>query len=508
VLVLDADHVPAQDMLKRTVGHFLADPKLALVQTPHFFLNPDPIERNLGTFATTPSENEMFYGRVQRGLDFWNAAFFCGSAALLRREALVKVGGIAGVSVTEDAETALELHSRGYRSLYVDRPMVAGLSPDTLAAFIGQRGRWAQGMLQILLLKNPLWKRGLTLPQRLCYLNSSVFWLFPLSRAVFLLAPLCYLFFGMRIFEGTLQEFVAFTLPHVLIVLFMSNHTFGRFRWPFFSDLYETVQALHLSRALANVLLHPRKVSFKVTPKAETIDHAFVSAAAGPIFALFAFLLAGEAFGLYRMTTSPLETQHLAIVLTWNSINLVLALGAVGAAFERAVVGWRAWVPRRQPVELETPAGHVPAVLTGVTMQSAVVKVAGSGLPYDLDRTALWARVPGRELPARFQAALEEASPSRDGLELRLRFLPAGLSAEADLVRLNYGDSVVWAAFLETRRRRRSVPATLLRLAGMGLRRSLELAGFLIRPEPAPALAIPTFRTPVPAIALAKGSEQ
>jgi hypothetical protein len=150
----------------------------------------------------------------------------------------------------------------------------------------------------------------------------------------------------------------------------------------------------------------------------------------------------------------------------------------------------------------------VPAVLTGVTMQGAVVRVAGTGLPYDLDRTALWARVPGRELPARFQVTLEDASPARDGLELRLRFLPAGLHAEADLVRLNYGDSAVWAAFLETRRRRRSVPATLLRLTAMGMRRSLELAGFLIRPEPAPALAIPTFRTPVPAIALAKGSEQ
>ena len=58
-----------------------------------------------------PSENEMFYGIIQRGLDKWNASFFCGSAAVLRREALETTGGFTGISITEDCETALELHA-------------------------------------------------------------------------------------------------------------------------------------------------------------------------------------------------------------------------------------------------------------------------------------------------------------------------------------------------------------------------------------------------------------
>src|SRR4051794_12031371 len=70
--------------------------------------------------ASMPGENEMFYGVVQKGLDAWNSSFFCGSAAVLRRAHLMSVGGIAGTSITEDAETALELHARGYKSLYVD----------------------------------------------------------------------------------------------------------------------------------------------------------------------------------------------------------------------------------------------------------------------------------------------------------------------------------------------------------------------------------------------------
>ena len=60
IVVFDADHAPFRAFLRETVGHFLKDEKLFLVQTPHVFLNPDPIEKNLRTFDRMPSENEMF----------------------------------------------------------------------------------------------------------------------------------------------------------------------------------------------------------------------------------------------------------------------------------------------------------------------------------------------------------------------------------------------------------------------------------------------------------------
>ena len=147
--MFDADHAPARDFLLETVGYFDEEPRLFLVQTPHFFLNPDPVERNLDTFEKMPSENEMFYGIIQRGLDKWDASFFCGSAAVLRRAALAETNGFSGVSITEDCETALALHARGWKSVYVDKPLIAGLQPATFASFIGQRSRWAQGMMQI-----------------------------------------------------------------------------------------------------------------------------------------------------------------------------------------------------------------------------------------------------------------------------------------------------------------------------------------------------------------------
>lgn len=89
------------------MGWFLKDRKLAMMQTPHHFLSPDPFERNLGRFRKTPKEGTLFYGLVQDGNDMWNATFFCGSCAVIRRGPLDEIGGIAVETVTEDAHTSL-----------------------------------------------------------------------------------------------------------------------------------------------------------------------------------------------------------------------------------------------------------------------------------------------------------------------------------------------------------------------------------------------------------------
>ena len=324
VAVFDADHAPARDFLTETVGYFGENPKLFLVQTPHFFINPDPLERNLKTFDKMPSENEMFYGIIQRGLDKWDASFFCGSAAVLRREALKTTNGFSGVSITEDAETALELHSKGWDSVYVDKPLIAGLQPATFASFIGQRTRWAQGMMQILRFRFPPLKRGLTLPQRLCYMSSTLFWLFPIPRMIFLIAPLFYLFFGAEIFVASGGEFVAYTLMYMIVNLMMQNYLYGRFRWPWISELYELIQSVYLLPALISVLLNPRKPTFKVTAKDETLDRSYISELGGPFFIIFAVLLAGVGMTVWRIVTQPYDADVALVVGGWNILNLLM----------------------------------------------------------------------------------------------------------------------------------------------------------------------------------------
>ena len=336
IVVFDADHAPFRNFLRETVGHFARDPKLFLVQTPHVFLNPDPIEKNLRTFQRMPSENEMFYSVTQCGLDKWDASFFCGSAALLRRSALMTVGGFSGITITEDCETAFEMHARGWHSVFVDKPLIAGLQPETFTSFIGQRSRWCQGMFQILILKNPALKKGLSLTQRISYLSSMTFWFFPIPRLVFMLAPLLHIFFDIKIFVSNIDETIAYTLNYIIVNLMLQNYLYGRVRWPWISELYEYVQGVFLAKAIVTVAMNPRKPTFNVTAKGLTLDNDHLSELAWPFFAIYGLLAAGGLMAAYRYTFEPGVTNLMLVVGLWNTFNMMIAGAALGAVAERA----------------------------------------------------------------------------------------------------------------------------------------------------------------------------
>ncbi|WP_082666407.1 UDP-forming cellulose synthase catalytic subunit [Aureimonas sp. AU4] len=378
IVVFDADHAPAREFLRQTVGYMVRDPKVFLVQTPHFFSNPDPIEKNLSTFERMPSENEMFYGTIQKGLDKWNAAFFCGSAAVLRRAALMQVGGFSGITITEDCETALDLHSKGWKSVYVDRPMVTGLQPETLASFIGQRSRWCRGMLQILLMKNAGLMPGLSWPQRICYLSSGLIWFFPIMRMVFLAAPLLFIFCDLKIYDVSTQEFVAYTLTYLAVSSLIRNYLYGSVRWPWMSELYEYVQSVYLFRAIISVLVNPRRPTFNVTAKGDTLAEDRLSEIAWPYFAIFAVLLGAAGYSVYRYQTEPEIGGILLVVAGWNLLNLVIAAAALGVVTEKRERRATPRILTKRAAELVLDGMSVPVVVTDISTGGAKVEPLGS----------------------------------------------------------------------------------------------------------------------------------
>jgi Glycosyltransferases, probably involved in cell wall biogenesis len=92
ILILDTDQIPDPEILNRTIGYF-NDPEVALVQTPQYFYNIPPGDP-FGVDAP------LFYGPIMQGKDGWNAAFFCGSNGILRREALMQAGLVRYVEAT------------------------------------------------------------------------------------------------------------------------------------------------------------------------------------------------------------------------------------------------------------------------------------------------------------------------------------------------------------------------------------------------------------------------
>ena len=465
VVVFDADHAPARNFLTETVGYFDRDPKLFLVQTPHFFINPDPLERNLKTFKAMPSENEMFYGIIQRGLDKWNASFFCGSAAVLRRTALQTTNGFSGRSITEDAETAITLHATGWNSIYVDKPLIAGLQPATFASFIGQRSRWAQGMMQILIYHRPMLKSGLSLPQRLCYSSSALFWLFPFMRLTFLVAPLFYLFFGLEIFTASGAEFIAYVFSYMAVNLMMQNYLYGRYRWPWISELYEFIQSVYLLPAVVSVLLNPGKPTFKVTAKSEELGTRRISELGLPFFIIFAVLALGVVATYWRTIAQPYNADTTLVVGLWNILNLLMAGCALGVVSERPEGRGARRFPVKRRGEISIDGRTAPIVTENVSVDGVAVRVLSKGfdtLPLNSKGEIAFQTsiaMPSGALPVRI---VRQASDEK-GLVLGCRYEPSEPLHSRIIADLCFSDAGIWSDFQKARRQNMGVVYGTLR---------------------------------------------
>ena len=452
ILILDADHVPTVDFLEKTVGFFVEDERLFLVQTPHFFVNPDPVEKNLDLFKKMPSENNMFYGAIQPGLDFWGGSYFCGSAAILRRKALLESDGFSGQSITEDAETALTLHNRGWRSRYLKYPLISGLQPETFSSFMIQRMRWAQGMVQIFLLKNPLRQKGLTLPQKLCYLSNISYWFFPFARIVFAFAPAAYLVFGLHIYDASLRELLIYTFPYLAALLMASNYMYRKVRWNFISNVYETMQSMYSFGAVLAVLRNPRSPSFGVTPKSETLEEDFISPLVQPFYWMVAITTVIFIIGVWRFYALPEERALVAVTLFWTGYNFMLYAASLGALMERRQRRLNPRMPAGFDATLVLDGGReIPVRVDDISIGGAnllltpeLYRQMGRG-----DVVTLVGSNPVTEEP--FILPLQIMSGWRKGemQSIGIRFLRENLTQYRDIVLLAHGDSRRWQAWNE-----------------------------------------------------------
>lgn len=336
IAFFDADHIPVRTFLRETVGFFLEDPKVALVQTPHYFYNADQFERNLYLEGVVPSEQKLFYHAIQPGNDFWNAAFFCGSCAVIRRSAMVGVGGMAEETLTEDAHTALKMHAAGWRSVYLDVPLAAGIATERLSFYISQRIRWARGMAQVFRLDNPLLKKGLALPQRLNYFAASWHFLFGLPRLVFLIAPCLYLVFGLHPVFADVREVALFALPHLVLAWIGTAAMNGSYRHSFWAEVFETVMAPYAALVTTFALFFPRTGVFKVTTKGATNEETWFDwRHAAPTLGFLVFCMAGVVGMLIRLETAPLDRATIIVAGCWNLYNVAILSAAAVTAFER-----------------------------------------------------------------------------------------------------------------------------------------------------------------------------
>ncbi|MFZ5806763.1 MAG: UDP-forming cellulose synthase catalytic subunit [Verrucomicrobiota bacterium] len=469
ILVLDVDHVPSGDILKKTVGYFQRDPKLFLVQTPHFFINPDPIERNLKTYEYMPRETDMFHLYVQRGLDFWNASFFCGSAAVLRRVCLEENGGFSMETVTEDAETSLALHARGYKSVYLPIPLVAGLAPETFKDFIRQRTRWAQGMIQLLLLKKPWATRGLSFMQRFCYTGLGCFWFFSYARIIFLLAPIAYLLFGIKIYHTDAWGFVVYVVPYLAAMISLSNCLFGHVRWFFISELYEILQSFYCVRAIARAIWNPRSSHFHVTAKGVELKKDSISALSIPFYIIFALTWMSLFFGVARLWCEPAAAGGVLGAMFWGLLNAIWMTSAIGALFERKQIRKTPRISKLCGAELTADARVWKGFSWDISVGGASLVFPGvhhARLP--LGSQAVLRLREGRE-HLEIDVRIRRFEKKSDNVIVGVEFIPQTQEARSEKVRFILGHSERWKDMQDRSHRVRSAFSSMRLLVRLGL---------------------------------------
>ncbi len=361
IAIFDCDHIPVRSFLQTTMGWFIKDKKLALIQTPHHFYSPDPFERNLSNFKKTPNENSLFYGVIQDGNDLWNAAFFCGSCAILKRKPLIEIGGVAIETVTEDAHTALKLHRKGYTSAYINIIQAAGQATETLSAHIGQRIRWSRGMAQIFRIDNPLTGIGLKFSQRLCYANAMLHFFGGIPRLIFLIAPLAYLIIHAYIIHAPTNEILLYALPSIIHSNLANSYMQGKHRFSFWAEIYEAVLAWYIAIPTTVALFKPNVGSFNVTSKGGIIKEEFFDLRVSkPYLILIFFNIVGICFGIYRYIYGPeYEVSTVIINIVWATYNLLVLGGAISVAQETKQLRLNHRIDVKTDIVIRNSSGHL-----------------------------------------------------------------------------------------------------------------------------------------------------
>ena len=323
IALFDADHAPQKNFLTQTLGYF-EDPKVAFVQTPHDFFNLDSYQHRLQEKKKELwTEQALFFRVIQRGKDYWNAAFFCGSCAVIRRSSLDKIGGFATETITEDLHTSIKLHKAGFRSVYHAESLAFGIAPANVAPFLKQRVRWGQGAMQVFKREKLLFGTQLTIAQKLNYLASMMTYFDGWQKGIFYISPAVVLIAGIMPIKVEAVDFLIHFVPYYLLS-FIAFEEVGR---GYGGTLY--IEQYNFARfaafAWATLGLFFGKIRFNVTSKVRDkspdTNRLFL-----PQLSILLLNTGAVPFGLIMFKeTHYLPTDAVYFNILWALVNCALA---------------------------------------------------------------------------------------------------------------------------------------------------------------------------------------
>lgn len=344
------------------------------------------IEKIIGpvTIGQDPFVNDpkMFYDVIQRRRNWCNASFCCGAGSIHRREAVMEAALKAYASsidkevqvnsqkiikltgeetldpiaedglkhqvlqdneftpyrfhVSEDIYTSIVLHAdkeRHWKSVLHPEVESKMLSPQDLLTWTIQRFKYAGGTLDIAKNDNPVFREGMSTPQRMMYATTIWSYLGGIWNLIFLCAPLIYLFFAIAPVTAYSFDFYAHILPFLIVNEFafmigcwgLAGYTSKASYLSFFSSNL---------RALWTVM-KGEKISFPVTPK-DRQEGNFLYLII-PQLTVIALTTIGISFAWWQVFSGTTGYSIDGVLLNtfWGLNNIIALSGIVFAALWR-----------------------------------------------------------------------------------------------------------------------------------------------------------------------------
>ena len=335
ILVLDADFAPRPDFLKRTVG-LLSNPDVAVVQTPQFYYNPDPIQHNLLAAQSWVDDQRFFFDVFQPAKDAWGCAFCVGTSFVVRRDRLTEIGGFPSQAISEDINLTYTMLANGYQTWWLNEKLSIGLSAEGIPEYITQRARWCLGTIQVALLRDgPLFGSGFTFTQRWHYLHGVLNWLCKPFLVLLLIAPPIYWFAGMPAFETNYLSFLRYGVPALLgQIIYMAWISRSR-TLPFFMEATHAVTAFAVTVTLLSAAVKPFGRPFKVTDKGGDRSAHRTHWKLASVFGLISL---SSAVSIVWAFVSPYAASEISSLdffnLLWAGIAMLIAFIAFLVCFE------------------------------------------------------------------------------------------------------------------------------------------------------------------------------
>jgi cellulose synthase (UDP-forming) len=340
------------------------------------------------------------------------------------------------------------MQMKGWGTAYINIPQAAGLATERLSAHVGQRIRWARGMIQILRTDNPLFAPGLKFAQRLCYFNAMCHFLYAVPRLIFLSAPLIYLLLSHTNVPGFWAAILAYALPHLTLSNVTNSRIQGEHRHSWWNEVYETILSPYILLPTMMALINPKLGKFNVTAKGGVVKRTFFDVKiAQPFLIMLLFNIAGVLIAIPRFFIWDRDRPGTVIMnVIWCCFNIILLGVCTAVAREMKQLRTTVRINIVTPVMAKLPDGRLVAGET-IDMSSGGTSIrfgeALDAAPQSLVRLAFPLPSVATDLPA--------TVVSSEGAVSRVRFDDLTIAEQEVLTMVLYSRADSWLGWGESR---------------------------------------------------------